>query len=302
MWGFDRCMGHLKYNPSMRIVCLLPSATEIVCALGLRDQLVGVTHECDFPKSVSSLPKVTRILIPPDASSARIDEMVRERARNRLPLYQLDVPTLLALQPDLIVTQALCDVCAVDETEVREAVCSMARGPTLINLEPLSLGDVFESMRIVAQAAGVIDEGNEAVGELIQRVNFVVNQTRDISERPSVVFLEWLDPLFCGGHWNPELVALAGGREQIGKVGSRSRRIEWDELRIADPDVLFIACCGFSVERARMDLAKLKFQAWWAELKAVRTERVYLADGSAYFNRPGPRLVDSLEILARAIH
>jgi iron complex transport system substrate-binding protein len=286
----------------MHIVSLLPSATEMVCALGLRDKLVGVTHECDFPQSVLTLPKVTRTSIPHDASSAQIDAMVRERSRSKMALYQLDAPVLMELRPDLIVTQALCDVCAVDETEVRQAACSMPWGPRIINLEPLSLQDVFDSMRIVARAAGIADEGKSILDELNRRTKIVADRYKNLTDRPSVVFLEWLDPLFCGGHWNPQLVDLAGGRELIGKVGERSRRIEWDELRHADPDVLFIACCGYSTDRALVDLSSLKQKPGWKDLKAVKNNRVYVEDGSAYFNRPGPRLVDSLEILAKRLH
>lgn len=286
----------------MRIVSLLPSATEMICALGLRDQLVGVTHECDFPASVLPLPKVTRTLIPSDASSSQIDAMVRERARTKAALYQLDLATLQTLQPDLIVTQALCDVCAVDETEVRQAACAMSWQPQIINLEPMSLHDVFESMGIVARAAGAAEEGRAAIAELSRRTHLVADRCREIADRPSVVFLEWFDPLFCGGHWNPQLVELAGGRELIGKPSERSRSIAWEQLRAADPDILFIACCGFSVDRAMADLPSLRQKPGWEDLSAVKNERVYLADGSAYFNRPGPRLVDSLEMLAAALH
>jgi iron complex transport system substrate-binding protein len=286
----------------VRIVSLLPSATEIICAVGLRDQLVGVTHECDFPQSVRPLPKVTRTLIPTDATSAAIDAMVRERARSRLPLYQLDLPTLFSLRPDLIVTQALCDVCAVDENQIRQAAVGMSWGPEVINLEPISFADVFASMRAVARAARVTDEGKSAIDAFAPRIKAVTDRSRKSREQPSVVFLEWLDPLFCSGHWNPELVELAGGRELIGRAGVRSRRIELGELRQADPDVLFIACCGFSIERATVDLERLGAEAGWKELKAVTSNRVVVADGSAYFNRPGPRLLDSLEILADAIH
>jgi iron complex transport system substrate-binding protein len=286
----------------MRIVTLLPSATEMVCALGLRDQLVGVTHECDFPESVLTLSKVTRTFIPRDASSTQIDAMVRERARSRAPLYQLDAPKLSELRPDLIVTQGLCDVCAVDETEVQQAACAMHWGPQVINLEPMSLRDVFEAMRTVAWAAGVRDKGSVAIRELSQRAERIADRSARISARPTVVFLEWLDPLFCGGHWNPQLVELAGGKELIGRAGMRSRRIEWDEVQHADPDVIYIACCGFSADRAIADLPSLKRKPGWAELKAVKNDRVFVADGSAYFNRPGPRLVDSLEILAASIH
>jgi iron complex transport system substrate-binding protein len=286
----------------MRIVSLLPSATEMICALGLRDHLVGVTHECDFPESVNTLPRVTKTVIPREASSAQIDALVRERARNRTALYQLDVPALQSLRPDLIVTQALCDVCAVDETEVREAICSMSWAPKVINLEPMSLDDVFECMRQVARAANVADQGEAAIGELIRRTDRVANRCRQLPEHPSVVFLEWIDPLFCGGHWNPDLVELAGGRELIGKAGARSHRIKWEELRHADPDVLFIACCGFSADRASADLHILKQKSGWDELRSVKRDRVVVVDGSAYFNRPGPRLVESLELLADALH
>ncbi len=286
----------------MRIVSLLPSATEMICALGLRDQLVGVTHECDYPETVATLPRVTRTLIPHDASSSQIDAMVRERVRNRTALYQLDVAALRALRPDLIVTQALCDVCAVDEAEVKEAACSMPWAPQVINLEPMFLEDVFESMRQVARAAGVADQGNAAVGELIRRTQRIAERRMQLPNRPSVVFLEWIDPLFCGGHWNPQLVELAGGRELIGKAGARSRTFEWEELRSADPDALVIACCGFSADRALADLPLLKQKPGWEDLKAVKNDRVFVVDGSAYFNRPGPRLVDSLEILAASLH
>jgi iron complex transport system substrate-binding protein len=287
---------------AMRIVTLLPSATEIVCRLGLREQLVGVTHECDFPESVLGLPKVTRTLIPSGASSAQIDEMVRRRARERMALYELDEAMVSALRPDLIVTQALCDVCAVDETEVRRAAGAMEWGPRIVNLEPMSLGGMFDSLRDVGVAANVPDQAETAIAEMKQRVSAVVERGRGISKRPSVVFLEWLNPLFCGGHWNPELIDLAGGVELIGKSGERSRRIEWPALQAADPDVLFIACCGFSEARTRADLESLRDKAQWNGLKAVRIGRVYVADGSAYFSRPGPRLVESLEILANALH
>lgn len=286
----------------MRIVSLLPSATEMICSLGLRDQLVGVTHECDFPESVATLPRVTRTSIPSDASSADIDAMVRQRARGRTALYQLDLPVLQALRPDLIVTQALCDVCAVDETEVRQAACSLISTPQVINLEPTCLEDVFTAMQLVARAAGIEDEGNSKVEELIRRASQIADQSKRVPDRPSVVFLEWIDPLFCGGHWNPQLVELAGGRELIGKAGARSRAIEWEELRQANPDVILIACCGFSTERASADVPLLKKKLGWNELKAVKNNRVCVVDGSAYFNRPGPRLIDSLEILAGVLH
>jgi iron complex transport system substrate-binding protein len=286
----------------MRIVSLLPSATEMICRLGLREYLVGVTHECDFPGSVMLLPRVTRTTIPADATSAQIDELVRQRASGKLPLYELNVPLLTELRPDLIVTQALCDVCAVSESDVRAAAAAMPWKPRVLILSPNFLAGVFEAMRDVARAAGIADEGNAVIGELTGRVQSVVARHPNDPPRPTVVFLEWIDPLFCGGHWNPELVRLAGGEELIGKARVPSRPMEWREVVDADPDILFIACCGFTEARSRADLPLLERKPGWADLKAVRYDRVYFADGSAYFNRPGPRLVDSLEILAEAIH
>lgn len=284
----------------MKIVSLLPSATEIVCALGLEEQLVGITHECDFPASVQALPKVTRTLIPTDASSAEIDRLVREQLQTSGALYTLDLPTLQELLPDLIVTQALCDVCAVAEDEVRAAACSLPGNPQIVNLEPQTLAEVFDAIRQVAQAAGVESKAKEVVQELTARVEAVVARAAN-RPRPRVALLEWLDPPFSCGHWNPELVRLAGGVEGLGREGSPSRTLSWEEVFAWRPEVVVIACCGFSIERTLEDVSRLRSMAGWQDLPAVRAGRVYVADGSHYFNRPGPRLVDSLEILAHAI-
>lgn len=276
----------------MRIVSLLPSATEVVCELGLGDQLVGVTHECDYPAFVKQLPNVTKTLIPHDAASAEIDALVRERMKTQRALYSLDVPTLERLAPDLIVTQALCDVCAVAEEEVTAAACRLPGRPRVVNLEPTSVADVLANIRTVADAAGVPNDGVEAVRRLRQRMSAVVDRSTQIASRPRVVLLEWLDPPFSSGHWSPELVAMAGGDEVIGKAGQRSRTLTYDEVVAAKPDVIFISCCGFTAERTMADLPFLK----------ARADRVFVTDGNAYFSRPGPRLVDSLEILAHALH
>ena len=286
----------------MKIVSLLPSATEIICSLGLEDALVGVTHECDFPGSVRGLPKVTRTLIPTDAPSAEIDLLVRERLSTDRPLYTLDLPTLEALEPDLIVTQALCDVCAVSEDEVRAAVCRLPGDPQVINLEPQTLSQVFDAIRQVAEAVGVDRLADEVVGRLTARVETVASRSAAIQERPRLAFLEWLNPPFSAGHWNPELVRLAGGVDGLGQEHQPSRTLSWEEVKAYQPEAVFIACCGFSVERTMDDVRVLDAVPGWQDLPAVRYGRVYLADGSQYFNRPGPRLVDSLEILAHALH
>ncbi|AMV28100.1 corrinoid ABC transporter substrate-binding protein [Gemmata sp. SH-PL17] len=286
----------------MRIVSLLPSSTEIICQLGLGDALVGVTHECDYPPFVADLPKVTRTLIPHDASSREIDELVRERLKTQRALYTLDLPTLERLRPDLIVTQALCDVCAVAEAEVTAAACALPGRPRVVNLEPTSLDEVLTTLRMVADTAGVSDRADAVIGALQQRIDSVAARSMRVTERPRVVVLEWLDPPFSCGHWTPELVQLAGGDEVLGRAGQPSRTLTWDEVIAAQPDVLFVACCGFSLERTLVDLPGLCSRPGWANLPAVKTEQVYVTDGNAYFSRPGPRLVDSLEIIAHTLH
>lgn len=292
----------MSQNLRVRIVSLLPSATETICALNLEAQLVGVTHECDYPPSVQRLPKVTRTLIPTDASSSEIDRLVREKLRESRALYALDRPVLESLRPDLIVTQALCDVCAVAADEVREAACTLPGAPRVINLEPQTLSEVIASMRQVATAAGVERHGEEVTQSLLARVNAVERRTASIPHRPRVALLEWLEPPFSCGHWNPELVRLAGGIEGLGNEGRPSRTLGWDEVVAWQPEFVLIACCGFGVERTLRDVPALERVPGWRNVPAVRSGRVYITDGSSYFSRPGPRLVDSLEILAHAIH
>ena len=282
----------------MRIVSLLPSATEMICALGLEDQLVGVTHECDFPAFVRGLPKVTNTLIPTDAPSPEIDRLVRQRLETTRALYTLNLPMLEELRPDLIVTQALCDVCAVAEEEVQAAACSLPGSPRVINLEPQTLSQVFGAIRQVAAAAGVSPKGEEVVEGLAARVEGVVARRTALRSRPRVALLEWLDPPFSCGHWSPELVRLAGGVEGLGREGRPSRTLRWDEVIEWQPEVVFIACCGFDVARTMDDVPLLQRVPGWQDLLAVRLGQIYVTDGSHYFSRPGPRLVDSLEILA----
>ncbi len=288
----------------MRIVSLLPSATEIICGLGLRDQLVGVSHECDYPADVIGLPNVTQTRIPHDASSREIDTLVREQLQTQAALYSLDMPVLAKLNPDLIVTQSVCDVCAVAESEVHAAASSLPGAPQVINLNPNCLTDVMQSIRQVATATGQAAAADGYIAELKHRVATVAGRSESIAEadRPSVMLLEWIDPPFSAGHWSPELVALAGGRETLGIAGQRSVMTPWETIVQRDPEVMVVACCGFRVARTLEDLPLLRSQAGWNDLRCVRSGRVYVMDGSAYFNRPGPRLVDSLEILAHTLH
>lgn len=285
----------------MRIVSLLPSATEIVCALGLQDRLVGVTHECDWPAEVVQLPHVTRTMIPEDAPSGEIDALVRARLKTRQALYTLDLPLLELLRPDLIVTQALCDVCAVADDEVRAAAQSLPGAPPVINLAPRSLTDVLDCLRLVGVAAGVADRAEQVVARLHARIDAVAARSTALAPT-RVVLLEWLDPPFSCGHWTPELVQLAGGVELLGRAGQRSRTLRWDEVEAVQPEVIFIACCGFDIAHTRRDLIALEALPQWRALHAVQAGHVYAIDGAQYFSRPGPRLVDSLEILAHTLH
>lgn len=283
----------------MNIVSLLPSATEIVCALGLSDNLVGVTHECDYPPSVRGLPVVTRDRLSSCASMGEIDRAVREETERGRSLYTLDLDVLEALRPDLIVTQALCNVCAVAEDEVRAAACMLPEAPRVLNLEPMTLQDVFESMRIAARAAGI--DGDDFVRTLEARVERVVTMVEG-RRRPRVALIEWLDPPFSAGHWNPELVRLAGGVDGLGQEGRPSRTLAWKEVTASQPEIIVIACCGFGVDRTLEEAPLLACVPGWMNLPAVQRDRVYVVDGSAYFSRPGPRLVDSLELLAHLLH
>jgi iron complex transport system substrate-binding protein len=287
----------------MKIVSLLPSATEILFALGLADQVVAVTHECDFPPPALQKPHITRSLLQPDMTSNAIDAAVRSQlTTDAHSLYTIDRELLATLAPDLIVTQQLCEVCAVAYDEVLDAVQALPRRPAVLNLEPMSLGEVLADIARVGEATGTVVEARRVVAALESRVARVVEQMARTQQRPRVAFLEWLDPLFCGGHWNPELVALAGGVDPIGQIHQPSLRIEWEQVCAARPEVMVIACCGFSAERARQELPLLAARPGYADLPCVQSGRVHVVDGSAYFSRPGPRLVDSLELLARLVH
>jgi iron complex transport system substrate-binding protein len=285
----------------MRIVSLLPSATEIICSLGFAESLVGVSHECDYPAEVLELPKVTTSLIPEAASSREIDTLVREKLKTSKALYSLNQAVLEKLKPDLIITQALCDVCAVAEEEVRAVVSKLPGTPQVINLAPMTLAQVFESMLQVGRAVGKEEHANFVVKAHQKRVDEVVLRSKQMVKNPRLVFLEWLDPPFSSGHWTPELIAMAGGVELLGKPGVPSRTLSWREVADAQPEMLFIAACGFAVERTKQDLPVLEKVMMQKEFASLKPDKVFVADGSQYFNRPGPRLVDSLEILAHAI-
>lgn len=286
----------------MQICSLLPSATEIVCALGAAADLVAVTHECDFPPEIAAVPKVTRSNIPAGLSSREIDAAVNASLDSLGSLYELDFPLLESLRPDLILTQRLCDVCAVSYDRVQEAVQSLPSHPRVLNLEPHSLTEILETIRAVGAAAGRSAAAETVVGALNGRIETIRARSAALPGRPRVLCLEWVDPPFCGGHWMKELVEFAGGRDDLAQLHRPSRRIEWDRVREFAPEVLVLTCCGYNLERCRQEAALLTTFDGAADLPAVRSGRVYATDGSAFFARPGPRIVEGLEILAHLIH
>jgi iron complex transport system substrate-binding protein len=287
----------------MRVVSLLPAATEIVAALGQLDRLVGVSHECDFPPEVNVRPRVTHCPIyGAGLSSAEVDRWVRETLAASGTLYTLDEPLLRELRPDVILTQRLCDVCAVAYGSVAAFAARLPGPPRVVNLEPSCLEDVFGNVRLVADVLGVPERGEAAIAELRRRVEAVRARAAQAADRPRCFLMEWADPPFCSGHWAPELVELAGGHDSLGRPGEDSARVPWESVVQARPEVLVLACCGYPAARALADLPILQEQPGWRELPAVRSGRVYAVDGHSYFSRPGPRLVDSLEILAEVLH
>jgi iron complex transport system substrate-binding protein len=286
----------------IRAVSLLPAATEIVGALGLMDQLLAVSHECDFPEEANHRPRVTHCEIyrkglPSDA----IDRWVSEQLQTHGTLYTLDDQKLRELAPDLILTQGLCDVCAPAFGSVAALAESLPSKPRVLNLEPTSLGDVLRNIMDVADALGQPEKGTALCRRLEERIAAVRSQVEGL-RRPTVFVMEWADPIFNAGHWTPELIRLAHGTPVLCAEGKDSVRIAWPDLRAADPEMLIVACCGHTVERTKKDLPVLETLPGWHELQAVRLGRTFLADGSAYFSRPGPRIVDTLEMVATMLH
>ena len=286
-----------------RVASLLPSTTEITCALGFEGALVGRSHECDFPASVVRLPALTEPKLDPDASSRGIDDRVKQLVEEGLSVYRVDSTQLRQLEPTLILTQDQCEVCAASLKDVEAALQDWTgASPRVVSLDPTTLLDVWGDIERVAAALGEPARGSELTGALRERVNATTKRTQQIPARPRVACIEWIDPLMAAGNWVPELVTLAGGQNLFGEAGAHSPWLDWDELRSADPDVIVVLPCGFGLERVRSEMPPLLAQPGWRDLRAVRAGRVALTDGNQYFNRPGPRLVESLEILAEILH
>jgi iron complex transport system substrate-binding protein len=280
----------------MRVVSLVPSATETLFALGLGDQVVAVTHECDYPRAAQSLPKVTRDLLAPGLSAAEIDAAVRERTGRGESIYGLDEDALGELAPDLIVTQALCAVCAVSYDDVRAVAERLDSRPEVVSLDPSTLGEVLGDVRTLAEATGVRDAGVDLIEDAARRIDRVKLAVRG-RPRPRVAALEWLDPVFVAGHWTPQMIDLAGGEDVLGMAGEKSVVQRWDDVGAAQPDIVVVMPCGYDADRARQEALEHE-----RELASLGAGEVVAVDAAAYFSRPGPRLIDGLELLAHLLH
>ncbi len=296
----------------MRLVSLLASATEMIAALGCLDQLVGRSHECDYPAQVLSLPVVSTVQIDTNTDSAQIDAQIKQLAQRKptpedaalkaLSIYAIDVARLQHLRPDVIFTQTQCEVCAVSERDVMQAMQHLTGlQPRIVSLAPYQLRDVWEDVLRVGQALERSELAQTLVQGYQQRLDRLRNTTARFGAPPRVTVLEWLDPLMTAGNWTPELVTYAGGENVFGEIGLHSPWLTWEELQAADPDVLVLSPCGFSIERTMLDVPLLQQHPAWQGLRAVQTRRVYAIDGNHYLNRSGPRLVESAELLAYVI-
>jgi iron complex transport system substrate-binding protein len=275
----------------------------MICALGCRDQLVGRSHECDFPPGIHELPPITEPTIAVEGSSRDIHNRVSNRLEKSLSIYRVQTEALRALKPDIIVTQTQCDVCAVSFTDVEQALKETLNiQPTLIALQATDLQGVWDDLLRVAEGVGRIQEGRELLAAYQSRIAAIAEVSRDLPSRPTIACIEWMEPLMAAGNWVPELVHLAGGQTVFGQPGEHAPWITWEALAAADPDMLILMPCGFSMARIQEELTVLTQHPLWTQLRSVQRQQVYLTDGNQFFNRPGPRLVESLEILAEIFH
>lgn len=288
---------------SQRIVSLIASSTEIVCALGFEDWLVGRSHECDFPATVSRLPVLTSPKLPADGTSYEIDQKLKAILQEGLSVYRVDAERLKSLKPDILLTQTQCEVCAVSLKDVEQALCGWVDSrPRIVSLEPNRLSDVWDDIGRVAGALGAQDRGVELVARLQERVKSIQGRSGAAARRPTAACIEWIEPLMAAGNWMPELIDLAGGTNLFGEAGKHSPWMRFEELCAKNPDFILVLPCGWGMDRARREMPALTRRPQWRNLRAVKEGRVCLLDGHQYFNRPGPRLAESLEILAEILH
>src|SRR5205807_849573 len=288
---------------TLRIVSFLPAATEMVYALGLGDQLVGVSHECDFPAAAKTKPVLVRPALALEKMTLReIDVAVAERIRSGGSLYQVDENLLCELKPDLILTQNLCQVCATSGNDLTVALKLLQPKPEILWMTPHSLAEIFENICELGQATGRSDAAETFIAERRERLETVAEQAKNISHRPRVFCMEWADPVYCAGHWVPEMVDIAGGIDELARKGTDSVRIAWDDVRKYAPEILVLSPCGFHLAQALEQVSILKALPGWAEIPAVRNGQVFCVDANAYFARPGPRVVEGTELLAHILH
>ncbi len=293
----------MNKNQPKRIVSLIASSTEIVCALGLGDLLVGRSHECDYPSWVKQLPQCTEPKINVEGTSYEIDQRVKAILQEGLSVYRVFADKLKELKPDVILTQIQCEVCAVSEKDVKAAVCeTLPTQPQIISLNTNNLDDLWSDIQKVADALDAPERGKELIEKLKGRMKKNEQVTKKIPHHPTVAFIEWIDPLMSCGNWMPTLIEMAGGKNLFGVAGKHSPFMTWEQLKSADPDFIVISPCGYDIPKTTEELPPLTTRKDWKELKAVQQHQVYLADGNQFFNRPGPRLVESLEMLAEMFH
>jgi len=285
-----------------RVVSLLPSATEIAVAVGLGEGLVGRSHECDFPPFVQALPVCTATKLEKGLTSLQIDDRVQEIVRQGLSVYEVDAPLLRSLRPDVILTQSQCAICAVTPADLEEALSDwIGSPPTLLSLAPDDLDDVWGDFRRVGEAVDALDAADAAIDQLHSRLDGLRSRSAANPSRPTVAAIEWIDPLMAAGNWVPELIQIAGGQPLFATPGQHSPWLEWDALVAADPALIVMMPCGYQIPQTLADLAPLIGRPGWQGLSAVRQDRVFVVDGHHYFNRPGPRLVESARIIAETI-
>ena len=286
-----------------RIVSLLPAATEIVCALGLENQMVGRSHECDYPESIKHLPVCSEANFTDGLSSNDIDVKVKEILADALSIYTVKREVIKELAPDVVITQAQCEVCAVSLEEVEKALDNYLDKQThIVSLQPNKLEDIFKDIQTVADALGVTSAGNTLIEDLQERVDIIRHKLKYVESRPTVACIEWLEPMMVSGNWIPELVGLAGGKSVLAEAGKHSPYIKWDDILLADPEIIIVMPCGFAMERTMREVGLLLDLPQFADTRAAKNNQIYIADGNQYFNRPGPRIVDSIEIMAEIIH
>ncbi len=286
----------------MRIVSLLPSTTEIVAALGKKDELVGRSHECNYPKEIEKLPSCTEPKFNPDGDSYEIDQRVKALLQEGLSVYRVDEEKLKSLEPDVILTQDHCEVCAASFNEVEEAVQSTLGGDVeVISVSPTDLSNWVQSIRTIAEAIDAEEAAEELTDQMKSKMQAIQQQTIELTP-PKVLSIEWMDPLMTAGNWIPELVQVAGGIPVGAEAGAHSPEISWQKVQQLNPDIITVIPCGYSIEKTLSEISTLTSLEGWYELRAVKNKQVYIADGDHYFNRPGPRLVDSARILAEIIH